>query len=305
MNRIESNSISYFTFAESDESWGIVVTTVGYQPIPPYSRYPLSKHPETHLFNPEEGRILTEYQLIYITKGQGWFESSSCRRTRIDAGTIILLYPGEWHTYQPDQKTGWFEYWVGFKGVHIDKRVENGFFTTKKPLYEIGISKTIINLYESIVNYAIEEKSGYQQLVSSIVLMILGHVYYKYRNKGFSNSLVVDKINEGRTIMKQEIENPQSPEEIAQQLGVSYSWFRHMFKKYTGISPSQYQLQLKLLKSKELLERSDQTVSEIAYKLGFYSPGQFCTYFKKKEGLSPSQYRKNLNSHLSTAAQAE
>ena len=42
---------------------------------------------------------------------------------------MILLFPGEWHSYYPDRETGWDEYWVGFRGIHIDKRVEKKFFT--------------------------------------------------------------------------------------------------------------------------------------------------------------------------------
>ena len=64
--------------------------------------------------------------------------------------------------------------------------------------------------------------------------------------------------------MKEQVENPLTPEEIASRLGLGYSWFRRMFKEYTGVSPAQYQLQQKLLKAKELLTSSSMNISEIA-----------------------------------------
>lgn len=70
-----------------------------------------------------------------------------------------------------------------------------------------------------------QEKSGYQQMISSIVLHIMGTVYYKKKNGAFTNTYVVDKINEARILMKEQVENPVSPEEIASQLGLGYSWF--------------------------------------------------------------------------------
>ena len=85
-------------------------------------------------------------------------------------------------------------------------------------------------------------------MISSIVLHILGSVYYKEKNNSFTNTYVVDKINEARILMKENIEDPLSPEEIAARLGLGYSWFRRMFKEYTGVSPAQYQLQQKLLR---------------------------------------------------------
>jgi len=288
----QADHLRYLTINSRDEDWGIVVTTVGYQFIPPEGKYPLSRHPEDYDFKPQNGRILNEYQLVYITKGSGYFSSQSCpTKQKISAGTMILLFPGEWHSYYPDYGTGWDEYWVGFRGIHIDRRVEKQFFSVKEPLHQIGLSATIIGLYEDLLRIASQEKAGYQQMISSIVLQILGSVYYKKRNISFANSYIVDKINEARALMKEQTESPVSPETIASQLGVGYSWFRKMFKEYTGVSPAQYQLQQRLLKAKELLTTTSLSIAEIAYKLGFENAGQFATFFKKKEGVTPSKFR--------------
>lgn len=295
MKKQQSDLLRYLTISNADEEWGIVVTTVGYQFIPPQGNYPLSQHPDDYDFQPQTGRILNEYQLVYITKGSGYFSSQSCKLQKIQAGTMILLFPGEWHSYYPDPETGWDEFWVGFRGMHIDRRVEKRFFSIDEPLHSIGLSATIVGLYEDIMEFASQEKSGYQQMISSIVLHILGSVYYKKRNKSFTNNYVVDKINEARILMKENIEEPQSPEEIASYLGLGYSWFRRMFKEYTGASPAQYQLQLKLMRAKELLTGTSLNISEIAYRLKFENSGQFSTFFKKKEGVTPSQFRERAH----------
>jgi len=295
MRRPQEDLLRYLTISASDEEWGIVVSTVGYQFIPPKSKYPLSPHPADYDFLPQTGRILNEYQLVYITKGSGYFSSQSCKPQKIQAGTMILLFPGEWHSYYPDKETGWDEYWVGFRGMHIDRRVEKRFFCKEEPLYHIGLSATIVGLYNDIMKFASEERSGYQQMISSIVLQILGSVYYKNRNKSFTNTYVVDKINEARILMKEHIENPLSAEEVASRLGLGYSWFRRMFKEYTGVSPAQYQLQQRLLRAKELLTSSSLNISEIAYTLKFENAGQFSTFFKKKEGLTPSEFRERAH----------
>jgi AraC-like DNA-binding protein len=68
-----------------------------------------------------------------------------------------------------------------------------------------------------------------------------------------------------------------------------------MFKKYEGISPAQYLIQLRIIKIKELLTSSDLSISEIAYQIGLESKSQLSTFFKKYEGISPSEFRKNGN----------
>lgn len=295
MEKRLDDQLKYLTFNSKDEEWGTVVTTVGYQFIPPKGKYPLSKHPDDYNFKPQTGRILNEYQLVYITKGNGYFSSLSCKQQKISAGTMILLFPEEWHSYYPDNETGWNEYWVGFRGPYIDKRIEKQFFTREEPILPIGLSATIVGLYEDILKFASQEKTGYQEMISSIVLHILGTVYYKRRNNSFTNTYVVNKINEARILMKETVENPLKPEEIATHLGLGYSWFRRMFKEYTGVSPTQYQLQQKLLKAKELLTGSNLNISEIAYTLKFENTGQFSTFFRKKEGITPLAFRKRAH----------
>lgn len=294
----ESCNIKYFNISKTDESWGIVVTTVGYQLIPPYSPYPNSQHPKSHIFNPEKGRVLNEYQLVYIYQGSGYFESKSCKRQAIKAGTMILLFPNEWHTYEPDQKNGWFEYWVGFKGNNIDKLIQNRFFSPKNPIFYLECNSTIIGLYEDIIGHAAQEKTAFQQIISGIVLYILGFIYYKHKNRAFQDSFAINKIHEARMIMKQEINGAISPEKIAKTLGVGYSWFRKMFKQYVGVSPAQYQANLKYLQSRELLDTTCMSITEIANRLSFENTSLFSTFFRKKAGISPLQYRKETQHFL-------
>lgn len=291
MNTERKDQLHYLRINPNDEDWGIVVTTVGYQFVPPKCQYPVSRHPDQYNFKPQNGRTLNEYQLVYITKGSGCFSSQSCKKEQIHAGTMILLFPGEWHSYYPDLDTGWDEFWIGFRGLHIDRRVEKMFFTKEKPLYKIGVSATIINLYEDILRLTEKEKTGHQQMIASILLHILGSVYYKDKNNSFSDPYIVDKIKEAQILMKEQTDNPIVPEEIASKLGLGYSWFRRMFKEYTGVSPNQYLLQQKLLRAKELLTTTQLNVSEIAYQLKFDNTGQFSTFFKKREGQTPSEFR--------------
>lgn len=292
MKSTNNDRLRYLTISQTDEDWGIVVTTIGYQSIPSKGEYPpVSRHPDTYDFKPQTGRILSEYQLVYITKGGGFFASQSCKKQPVEAGTMILLFPGEWHSYSPDPTTGWDEQWVGFRGSHIKERVEKGFFSKKEPLMKIGVSAGILNLYEDIFNYAKQESSGYQQLISGIVFHMLGSVYYKKKKSQFSNAGIVDKINEARILMKNTEAAPLSQEEIAEKLGLGYSWFRRMFKEYTGVSPAQYQLQQRLQRAKELLTTTHLNISEIAYSLHFENACQFSTFFKKKEGMTPSAFR--------------
>jgi transcriptional regulator GlxA family with amidase domain len=143
------------------------------------------------------------------------------------------------------------------------------------------LSSKIIDSYEEIIGIVQEEKAGHQQMISSILLSILGRIFYKNKNRQYADNYIVEKINQARELMKTNLENELMQEDIAKKIGTGYSWYRRMFKEYTGISPAQYQLQQKLIKAKEILTTTEKNITEIAYQLHFENVCQFSTFFKK------------------------
>ena len=152
-NNIENNKVEHFKYLQispRDKSWGMAVTTAGFQHVHPGETYPLSSHPDGYNFPENKRRVLNEYQLVYITRGSGYFESASCSRTRIEAGMMFMLFPGEWHTFAPDPATGWDDHWVGFNGSFIDDKIKHGFLTFKNCIFKVGVDERIINTYHEI-----------------------------------------------------------------------------------------------------------------------------------------------------------
>lgn len=283
--------LHYLPVSPRDEQWGIVCTTAGHQHVPPGTPYPVSEHPEHYLFYKGNGRTLDEYQLVYITAGRGRFESASCPPQTVEAGTMLLLFPNEWHSYSPDPGTGWTEWWVGFRGANIDRLEQQGFLCRRRPLLRIGCSGGIERCYREIIGTVEEERVGFQPLISSIVLHILGSVLFKHSNLLYSDNPVVEKINRAKAVMRADFSCKNSPEQIAREVGMGYTWFRRVFREYVGMAPAQYQYMIRLNKARELLTTTTHSISEIAYALGFESMSAFSLFFRLRERLSPTQYR--------------
>jgi AraC-like DNA-binding protein len=288
-----TNYYKYLPTGSEDEKWGLFVLNAGCGHIRPSETYPPRNHPEHHYFNWRKGRVFKEYQLIYITRGKGVFESGSCPETGIKAGTLLFLFPGEWHRFKPDPGTGWDEFWVGFKGPVMDQIVRQGFFQPKNAIWEIGMNEKIISLLMEIAEITKEEKTGYQPLVSGLVVHLLGLVHAIARQRNYQKEDPTESIiNRARIILRTHLDEPVSIGKIAAELNVSYSWFRKAFKAYTGIPPHQYLLQLKIEKAKTLLSENSRSVKEISYALKFDSVFYFSKLFKEKTGISPERFRK-------------
>lgn len=281
----------YLIVNDMDQKFGLSVNTVGFQSIVPNSPYPLKDHPSGYFFNAQKGRVLREYQFVYITKGRGLFTSDSTPETQICKGRLMVLFPGQWHTYHPLIHTGWNEYYIGFEGEMIDNIVKNSFLSPEKQILEVGLNEELVNLFSRAIEVAETDKISSQQYLAGIVLHMLGMILSISKNKIYEIGDMDQKIEQAKIIMNENVFKDVDPEELAMKLNISYSWFRKIFKDYTGYAPAKYFQELKLRKAKQLLVGTSQSVKEISYQLNYTSTEHFFSLFKKRTGFTPLEYR--------------
>lgn len=78
---------------------------------------------------------------------------------------------------------------------------------------------------------------------------------------------------------------------IAENVGLSYSYLRKIFKDETGDNIINYINHIRVEESKRLLLQTCMTVKEIALNLGYNNEQSFLRFFKKYEECSPGEYR--------------
>lgn len=282
----------YLIANERDAEWGLTVSTVGYEEIAPGDEYPTHGHADGYYFTLERGRVLSEYQLLYQSEGEGLFRSASVGERRLKAGDMFLLFPGEWHSYHPLADVGWKSHWIGFRGANMDHRVRAGFLSPSHPIYHVGYSGEILHLYEEAMRVAQVEGPYVQQTLAGVVNHLVGLMYSLERTNQLSrNHEHVDMINQARLLIRNGLEADLTIQDIARDMGVSYSNFRKLFKEFAGVSPALYQQELRIQRAKELLATTDMSVKQIAYRLRFDSPDYFSSKFKMKTGVKPSEFR--------------
>lgn len=280
----------YLIPRKTDELYGCVITGVGTQDVAPGREYPSPNHPTGYMFDPQRGRVLQEYQLLYIIKGSGSF-SNSTGSYSIQQGDMILLRPGLWHTYKPSKKTGWCEFFVGFQGEVMERLISLS-FPDGEQIFNIGHNRVLIDLYQQAMDVAATDRPAAQQLLCGIVTHMLGIVNFTVRNKGVSTDRLDQIVERAKAIMQESVLQNIDLEIVASQLNISYSWFRKIFRDYTGHPPAKYFVLLKLRHAQFLLANTRESIKEIAFKLGFKSVEHFFTTFKRITGYTPNAYRK-------------
>ncbi|WP_163711551.1 helix-turn-helix domain-containing protein [Mangrovibacterium lignilyticum] len=283
--------LKYLTPGERDKDWGIYLNVAGSSHVQPNSIYPSPLHPTGYHFNWKQGRLLSEYQINYITEGKGILEINNSKYP-IKPGSILLISPNIWHRYKPLLKTGWKEQYIGFNGQIAAQFLAHPLFSAELPVIQIGMHEEILDTYLKIFDLAKEEKPGYQQITSGLIVKLLGYLLSFQMQKEFQGKRIATIIEEARFKMRAEVDKSIDLEQIAQEHHIGYSYFRKMFKSYTGVAPHQYHLELKIMRAKELLLSTDKSIKEISFELGFQSIHYFSRIFKSKTGVSPSELRK-------------
>ncbi len=91
--------------------------------------------------------------------------------------------------------------------------------------------------------------------------------------------------------LEQNITNPQlSVEGLSKQFGMSRSTFYTKMLEITGRTPVEYIRSFRLERATILMEKSNMTIAEIAYNVGFTTPNYFARSFKQKFDMLPSEY---------------
>ena len=104
------------------------------------------------------------------------------------------------------------------------------------------------------------------------------------------SSLDEQLIEKAIRIVEENMDNSEfSVEELSAQIGISRSGLYKKLMSITGKSPLEFMRILRLKRGKQLLEKSQLSISQIAYQVGL-SPKQFAKYFKEEYGCLPSEY---------------
>ena len=102
----------------------------------------------------------------------------------------------------------------------------------------------------------------------------------------------VEKIHE--IIERNLNSNDFNIDTIAETIGLSRSAFFKKLKSLTGFAPVDLVKEIRLNKATKLIETTDDSITEIAYSVGFRDAGYFGKCFRKKYGKTPKEYRASL-----------
>ncbi len=107
------------------------------------------------------------------------------------------------------------------------------------------------------------------------------------------------KLSQVIQMMEAAIEEPISPADLAEDVGMSTRQLERLFRRYLNRSPKRYYMELRLQKARNLLMQTDMSVINVALACGFASPSHFSKCYRAHYNTTPYRERGTHGTRLS------
>jgi AraC-like DNA-binding protein len=294
------NWFRYIPVRSCDVQWGLYVTGAGYTSIPPDTTYPPRKHPKLYALSWQKGRTLPEYQAIYITRGEGEFESPPTGRCTVGPGSMIVLFPGVWHRYRPTRSVGWDEHWVSFNGDIADRLVAEGFFTPPHAVRATGVRPAILEPYRRLAEHLQNETPGFARMIAANTMEILAAASVTSQesdtdaDREARKATTVDDrmVADALRLIWEQGHEVLSVDDIARQLPVTRRSLERRFRSSLNRTIHEEIARCRLERAMRLLEKTKLSIKEIAVAAGFPTAGAMSRAVQEAAGATPAEIRR-------------
>lgn len=138
-------------------------------------------------------------------------------------------------------------------------------------------------------------------MLESCALELIAHVVVgldESRVGGRGSGRYDDHIRQACRVLLDNMASPPGLTELSRIVGMSESLLTREFRKVHGVSVFEFLRTQRLEKARELLESGAMNATDVAYALGFSSPGHFSRLFFKRFQLNPGAFRRRSSSFL-------
>ncbi len=225
------------------------------------------------------------YALVYVTAGSGRYRDATGADRAINAGDLLVLFPGLVHSYGPDLDRTWTEVWIAFRGPVFAALEADGLIDRRRPVWPLGLDEGLIARFDALVA-AVDRAGGTSD---AMLVARLHHLLAELSAMDAArtpSSLVARARHELESDLRQPIDLPR----LAKRLGVGYDTLRRAFQSELGTSPGHWRLLRRIERAKQLIA-AGLTLDETAPEVGFCDRFFLARQFRNVVGMPPGRWR--------------
>jgi AraC family transcriptional regulator len=248
---------------------------------------------------------VAEPRMVRILSGAAVVEErelgGSWSKSRVEVGDFFLTasqspYEVRWRAFGPDPLSSMHLYLA----LPVFNRAIDEAFQNDPGVMRLrdvsGFKDNFLSvLLEELHKEVLSHRRGGSLFVEGIAQSLAGHLVRTYADETTSEyigGLPGFRLRKVRELMVNHLEDEFSLIRLAREAGMSEFHFSRAFKRTTGLTPSQYFIDLRLEKARRLLRETNRSAIEIGLEVGYTNPSHFARIFHREVGISPSDYRR-------------
>lgn len=225
--------------------------------------------------------ICTEGDIIFINSRVPHYTRSNVKNTHT---SMLQYYPFD----------------IGETNQGADRYLSRFINISKKPIICLKNNDTQtqeLKMYLlTVFKEYIEKRPSYELYAKAGIFAITAFLYrydYLVDTSSFFNRKSITKLLPALDYIDKNYQRQITLEQISKFTNLDPYYFCRLFKKATNSTFTEYLNFVRVAKSEKRLSETTETISEIAYSLGFSSASYFNRIFKKYKGCTPTQYKKS------------
>ena len=230
-----------------------------------------------------------DYHILLLSTGNCEVMHNNKMHT-LSPGNLVLYSPDEGQKYIFTTKS--VSLWCHFTGT-ATKEILNSYKLTSG-VYNLNPNKAILESYSDMIQEF--NRADKKLLANASLLKLLYYIFDATQNDEQNNkeNIILPILTYINTNYNKKI----TLDKLSIISGYSKSRLSHVFSEIMGTTPIQYQNDMRLKISCEMLLSTKYNIKEIAVSCGFSDPLYYSKIFKKKYGVSPKEYRANYKNIL-------
>ncbi|AQQ09398.1 Xylose operon regulatory protein [Sedimentisphaera cyanobacteriorum] len=300
------NQYHYLPINQKAISWDIYLTGIGQAFFAPGTPYPPCGHPDIYNFSWESGRVLPEYQIVFVSQGRGVFESSATGTVDVMPGTMLILFPEVWHRYRPLKETGWQENWISINGEYLYKLANRNYISPANCALHLENSDEIVKIYKGMWELLTSQQMQNSFRLSAMAMEILSFsIDHKddfspadefINAVGGDRNLFKDRLlSEAMHYIWSHSHRNMTVNDVADNLPVTRRTLERKFHALLGTTLGKQITRCRIERAKKMLTNTSLPVSHIALACGFSGADRMCKVFRKHLRQTPGDFRNKKN----------
>ncbi len=272
---MENTGVDKVKFVDYTKSNDFYLFEVGrYKCVPKYSYGPIVRTRTIfHYVISGKGVLVLDDKKFQVSAGQGFLIPAKCKAY-----------------YEADEEDPWEYTWIHVDGPRTLELFANAGVTHEIPIfYPNGDSTKLLDILNEIFEQSNRECYCYAKVYEFFDFLISHSKNRVLHDVDPRLAYVKSAIN----YIRLKYSEPIGIVDIAGACGLNRSYLTRVFKHATGYTPQEYLSSYRMKKATELLLESTESVSSIAFLVGYSDAFTFSKAFKRAKDVSPTEYRKS------------